>query len=304
MGVVRLRLDGGACTAAGYDGRVQRERGLNSWVWLVPLRTPTLPPAMTTNTLVVGSERLVVIEPATPHDDERRVLDDLLERLLAQGRRIEAIAVTHHHPDHVGCVEAMQDRWGVPVWAHAETAKRVDFTVDRELVDGDTIALGDGVELEAVFTPGHAPGHLVFVERRSQIAYAGDMVAGEGTILIDPADDGDMAAYLSSLQRLDACEARQMVPSHGPVIERPKAVLDRYMSHRLQREAKVLDAIEPGGTPIGDVLSGAYADTPLHLWPLAARSLEAHLRKLEGEGRVVRDGSRVCRVIESVESCF
>jgi endoribonuclease LACTB2 len=272
-------------------------------VWLVPLRTPTLPPATATNTLVVGSDRLVIIEPATPHADEQRLLDTLLARLLAEGRRIEAVAVTHHHRDHVGCVETLRDRWGVPVWAHAETAKRVDFTVDRELIDGERIELGDDVALEVVFTPGHAPGHVVFVETRSQIGYAGDMVAGEGSILIDPDDGGDMAAYLSSLERLDACATRSLVPAHGPVLERPAVVLDRYVQHRLQREAKVLAAWKPGGTPVGDILSAVYDDTPLHLWPLAARSLEAHLRKLEGEGRIVRDGMRVCRVMTIVEEC-
>lgn len=299
---IPVALGCGACTAALYDGEVRRERGLEAWVWLVPLRTPTLPPATTTNTLVVGVERLVVIEPATPHAGEQRVLEALLERLVSEGRHIEAVVVSHHHLDHVGSVQAVQDRWSVPVWAHAETAKRVDFTVNRELVDGDTIDLGEGVELEAVFTPGHAPGHMVFVERRSRIAYAGDMVAGEGTILIDPEDDGDMAAYLSSLRRLGDCTTRTLVPAHGPVIERPKAVLDRYVRHRLQREGKVLEAITADGTPVGDVLSGAYDDTPLHLWPLAARSLEAHLRKLEGEGRVVRDGNRVCRVAERYDA--
>jgi endoribonuclease LACTB2 len=276
---------------------MRRERELEPWVWLVPLRTPTLPPASTTNTLVVGSERLVVIEPATPHDAEQRVLDTLLARLVAEGRRVEAVAVTHHHRDHVGCVEAVSDRWGVPVWAHVETAKRVDFVVDRELEAGETIDLGDGIALEVLFTPGHAPGHLVFVERRSKIAYAGDMVAGEGTILIDPQDDGDMAAYLASLQRLNERATRALVPSHGPVIRRPEAVIEHYVQHRLRRESKVLDAIGPNGTPFGDVLSGAYEDTPVHLWPLASRSLEAHLCKLEGEGRVVRDGARVCRIV-------
>jgi endoribonuclease LACTB2 len=275
---------------------MRRERELEPWAWLVPLRTPTLPPAATTNTLVVGGDRLVVIEPATPHAGEQRVLDELLDRLVAEGRRIEAIAVTHHHRDHVGCVEMLRDRWRAPVWAHAETARRVDFTVDRLLEDGDSVDLGDGVALEAVFTPGHAPGHLVFVEPRSKLAYAGDMVAGEGTILIDPHDDGDMAAYLTSLDRLEACGTQRLVPSHGPVLERPKAVLEHYVQHRLKRELKVLAAIGPNGTAVGDVLSGAYDDTPVHLWPLAARSLEAHLRKLEGEGRIARDGTRVCRI--------
>jgi glyoxylase-like metal-dependent hydrolase (beta-lactamase superfamily II) len=266
---------------------------LEETTWVLPLRTPTLPPATTTNTLIVAGERIAVIEPATPHADEQRELLDQLDALTAEGRTIAAILITHHHPDHIGFAAALRERCGAPVMAHAETAARVDFVVDRHLADGDTLDLGGGVEIRAVFTPGHAPGHLVFFEPRSGIAHAGDMVAGEGTILIDPDHDGDMTVYLASLRRLGEIGATRLVPAHGPVLHDPRGVVDHFIRHRLAREAKVVAAIGPQGSTFDDVLARAYDDTPRFVWPLAMKSLEAHLRKLVADGIVVRDGTRI-----------
>ena len=257
------------------------------WMWSLSLRTPTLPPATATNTLIVAGDRVVVIEPATPHDAERSALVDQVERLLADGRELAGLLITHHHADHVGAVEVLRERWGVPVFAHAQTAGRVSFDVDETLADGDEIELGRDIVLRAVFTPGHAPGHLVWTERKSGIAYAGDMVAGEGTILVDPEDDGDMIEYLASLGRMKAEGFSALVPSHGPVLTEPAAVLEHYIEHRLQREAKVLAAIEAGGSPFDEVLARAYDDAPSVVMPLAARALRAHLHKLEAEGRAI-----------------
>ncbi len=260
------------------------------------LRTPTLPPATATNTLIVGGSRLAVIEPATPFDDQRSRLDERIASLAADGRTVAAVLVTHHHVDHVGYAEALAQRLGVPIVAHHETAERVGFDVDQVWRGGETLDLGEGYVIEGVFTPGHAPGHLVYHERKTGLAYAGDMVAAEGTILIDPDDDGDMRAYLKSLARLKALGARALVPSHGKVLHDPDAVVDFYIQHRLAREAKVLAGLAEGPLTADDLLARAYADTPKFLWPLAARSLEAHLVKLESEGRVVRDDVMITRL--------
>lgn len=266
-------------------------------MWSLSLRTPTLPPATATNTLIVAGDRIIVIEPATPHDDERSRLETQVEFLLDEGRELLGLVVTHHHVDHIGAVERLRHRWNAPVFAHAETARRVDFGVDQTLEDGDVLELGRGIEVEAMFTPGHAPGHLVLVERRSQIAYAGDMVAGEGTILVDPQDDGDMIRYLESLRRMRRSDLAALVPSHGPVLTEPAAVLDHYVQHRLEREAKVIDAIDTDGSAFESVLARAYDDVPAFVMPLAARALQAHLEKLRVEGRVrLHDDGQVERV--------
>lgn len=264
-------------------------------VRLLALRTPTLPPATATNTLVVGRRRLAVIEPATPYADEQVALDELLSALVGTGAEVAAILLTHHHQDHTGYATALRERTGAPIYAHARTAARLDFPVDVLLADGQEVALDDGFSLAAMHTPGHAPGHLVFCEQRTGLAYAGDLVAGTGTILIDPEDDGDMIAYLASLERVAAARPAALVPAHGPVLDDPQGCLRRYRAHRLMREERVLAAIPAAWRAISAVLAEAYADTPTALWPLAARSLEAHLRKLTAEGQVRRCGAEVRR---------
>ncbi len=264
----------------------------------LPLRTPTLPPATSTNLMIAGKSRLALIEPATPFADERQVLDEVVDTLRAQGREVVMLLVTHHHVDHIGDVERLRDRLGVPLCAHAETAARLPMSVDRELVDGEEIDLGEGIRLRAVHTPGHAPGHLVLHELSSGIAHAGDMVAGQGSILIDAEDDGDMAQYLDSLRLLGRLGTTALIPAHGPVLTDPVAVVEHYVAHRLAREAKVLAAIDAGAREQAEILAGAYEDTPRMLWPLAARALEAHLRKLVGDGIVERKHGRAWRCVK------
>ena len=164
-----------------------------------------------------------------------------------------------------------------------------DVEVDELLVDGSVLDLGGGVEVEAVHTPGHAPGHLVYVERSTHVAHAGDMVAGEGFILIDPQDSGSMRQYLDSLDRMQTLGLAKLVPAHGPVIEDPGALISQYAAHRLAREAKVLAALQKADA-FDRILKLAYDDTPPQAMPLAARSLQAHLDKLVEDGSAVRDG--------------
>lgn len=260
---------------------------------VLPLRTPTLPPATTTNTLIVGERRLLVIEPATPHADAQAHLRRYLDDRRARGGRVVGIAVTHHHPDHIGFVDQLRTELDVPVYAHAETAARVPFVVDQPIGDAAAIDLDPGRRVRAVFCPGHAPGHLAFVDEATDIAHVGDLVAGEGTILIDPDDSGDMAAYLESLERVRNLHLQALVPAHGPVIDRPEHLLRHYHRHRLLREQRVVRALERGARDLSSTLADCYSDTPHHLWPLARRSLRAHLDKLERDGRLRRCGETI-----------
>ena len=267
--------------------------------WVLPLETPTLPPATRTNTLVIGGDRLVIIEPATPHAREQARLHALLEELEAEGRTLAGIIVTHHHVDHIGHAQALRELHGIPILAHPETAARLGFSIDEAIDEGWSMDLGDGHAIEALHTPGHAPGHLLLWDRKTELAHAGDLVAGEGTILVDVRDGGDMGVYLDSLRRMsERVRARtalgrspKFVPAHGPILDDPAAVLDHYVAHRLAREDKVRRAVvEQGRHSFVRILASAYADTPKHLWPIAALSVEAHLRKLVADGELVRDG--------------
>jgi endoribonuclease LACTB2 len=243
---------------------------------VLALRTPTLPPAAHTNVYLVGpgSGPVAVVDPGSPYGDQQAALDSVIETL-----GIELVLLTHHHADHTGGANALAKRWGVPIAAHAATQRRLAGRVDvtQTIEDGEVVC-----GATAVFTPGHAEGHLCFEVGSSTIA--GDMVAGLGTILIDPSE-GDMTLYLESLERLRARPQMTILPAHGPAIPDGHAKLTEYLAHRRMREDRVLDALAV--TPRGSaaLVALAYSDTPRVLWPLAERSLLAHLAKLVREGR-------------------
>jgi glyoxylase-like metal-dependent hydrolase (beta-lactamase superfamily II) len=266
-----------------------RPRELSSSVALFPAITPTLPPATHTNSYALGGRDVLLVEPATPDSSEQRAWLEWARALPSQGRTPVAIFATHHHPDHVGGAAAFARELSLPVWAHPLTASRIDVPVARLLNDGDVITL-DGPRPETwkvLHTPGHAPGHVCLFDARSRTVVVGDMVASVGTILIAPGD-GDMQVYLQQLDRLASLGASLALPAHGEPIDDPTALFRYYIAHRLKREAKVLAAIPPKGASLDEILPLAYDDTPLHVFPIAALSLQAHLEKLEREGRVAR----------------
>ena len=258
------------------------------------VRTPTLPPATHTSCYVIGDRELVLVDPASPYEDEQQALDHQLDTWALEGRMVVSIWLTHHHGDHVGDAQRLAERLSVPVAAHEATAERLQgrVRVDRTLSDGDVLPLAGEprCSLRAVYTPGHAPGHLCFLEEQCGALVAGDMVAGVGTILIEPTQ-GNMNDYLASLGRMKALSPSMLLPAHGPVIANPAAKLDEYVTHRLWRERRVVDALERVGTATtAALLPVAYADVPAAIYSLAELSLIAHLVKLAEDGRAERTG--------------
>lgn len=251
---------------------------------VLALRTPTLPPAAHTNVYLVGPEigPLAVVDPGSPYPDQQALLDAALADIP-----IEMVLLTHHHGDHIGGAAALAERRGVPIVAHEATARRLAGIVEvtRLVADEEQIH-----GLIAVHTPGHAEGHLVFEHAESHAMIAGDMVAGLGTILIDPSE-GDMALYLASLERMLARPPATLLPAHGPPIPDGPAKLREYLAHRRMREDRVLAALTATPATLDAMLPIAYGDTPRMLWPLAERSLRAHLDKLVNEGRARYDGA-------------
>lgn len=270
-------------------------------VELVSARTPTLPPATHTNSYAIGEREVVLVEPATPHEDEQRDWLAWARALASQGRSLLAIALTHHHLDHVGGAALFARELGLPIWAHAATAERLPaLSIARHLEDGEQLVLDAVVPQRwtVLHTPGHAPGHACFLEESLGVVLVGDMVATVGTILIEPRD-GDMREYIAQLDRLASLDARVALPAHGEPIDgagapTPSALFRFYIQHRLLREARVQAALaqagEAGATPEA-LVPVAYADTPSALWPIARMSLEAHLIKLEMDGRARRAGA-------------
>ena len=278
---------------------MSRPRNVARKVESFPALTPTLPPATHTNSYAIGDREVLLVEPATPYDDERRAWLEWARAFPSQGRRAVAIVLTHHHDDHVGGAAFFAEELGLPLWAHEATARKLPhLTIDRRLAEGDEITLAGEVPtvLRVLHTPGHASGHVCLHDAATGVLVVGDMVASVGTILIPP-DDGDMAEYLAQLERLAALSADVALPAHGdPIAEgaggpSPSALFRYYVAHRLGREAKVaaaLAAVGPGGASLEALVPVAYADTPVMMWPIARLSLEAHLVKLEREGRAKR----------------
>ena len=150
------------------------------------------------------------------------------------------------------------------------------------------------MSFRVLHTPGHARGHLTLVETDSQAAIVGDMVAGVGTILIDP-PEGEMAVYLRQLDRLRQLPVGTLYPAHGPAIPDGPQKLTEYLEHRMFRERKVLASIGPAGASLEQIVHLAYDDVSPLAAAIAARSTEAILIKLVGEGRVIRNRDRFIR---------
>ena len=265
-----------------------------------PVRTPTKPPATHTNAyLIYTSHEVLVIDPGSPYEEEQRALAHCVDDLLAEDRTVREIVLTHVHPDHVAGVTALNDhlqtKHGVraTVAAHRLTAESLKhpFPVDRFIEDKEVIALNGepSLNLQALFTPGHARGHLCFYDEANGVLISGDNVVGFGSVLIDPAD-GNMSQYLESLRRMRSlANVTVMLPGHGPAVANPYDKIDEYIEHRLQREQLILEAVREGASTPKQIVARAYTDVPPKAHAMAERAVLAHLQKLIAEGLVKQD---------------
>lgn len=262
---------------------------------IVPLHARTLPPFEHTNAYLVGADPFVVVDPGSPEAAEQELLAEVVRQHLDDGRTLAGVVVTHPHDDHVGGLADLAHRFGAPVWCHEATADGLDVPADRLLEDGETIDLGtyeptgEGWRLRVHHLPGHHPGHLCLEDTRRGAWIAGDLVAGVGTVVIGP-PDGEMATYLDSLERLRSMEPSVLFPAHGPPITDPATHLEELIDHRLEREARILDAVASGAEAIEAIVAEAYTDVDESLHGLAQHTARAHLLKLEADGEVTRDG--------------
>ncbi|GAC1555641.1 MAG: MBL fold metallo-hydrolase [Vulcanimicrobiaceae bacterium] len=238
----------------------------------------------TNSYLIFAGARAIAIDPGPPIAAH---VEALLAAAHARAATIAAIAVTHGHPDHAPAAAMLHARTQAPVYGHA----RATFPVDRVVGDGDRVdvtdAIGTLATLDVFDAPGHARDHLVFAFAAEAALFTGDVVVGEGTIVIAP-PNGDMRDYQRTLERLrrDCADARTIYGGHGEPVSDPRAKLDAYIAHRERREAEILAELASGERTIARLVATIYATVSRALWPAAARQVLAYLIALEREGRI------------------
>lgn len=253
-------------------------------VILAPNPSPMTGPG--TNTyLVAGADGCVVIDPG-PAIESHLAAVAQAARALGGAR---ALLATHGHPDHVEGAARLRALTGAPVWAWSREGTPA---ADATLADGARISLGDRW-LRALYTPGHRYDHLCYLLEGDGTIFAGDLVAGAGTVVIAP-PEGDLSAYLASLRRLLAlapAELRLLAPGHWPARADARALLEGYIAHREQREQQLIAALGDGAQAyrVAELVARIYTDVAPDLWPVAMYSTLAGLLKLEREGRVHRE---------------
>lgn len=239
-----------------------------------------------TNSYLVGDDDpgapLAVIDPGPDLPAHREAI------LAAAPRRITHVLTTHTHVDHSPGAAALAQATGARVVgrrAPPHPGQDATFAPDAEPVEGDVLHLGLGTTLYALQTPGHASNHVCWRLAEEKLLFTGDHLMQGSTVVINP-PDGDMRAYLSQLERLLHMDLDWLAPGHGFLVAEPHAVIRALVAHRLKREAKVLEALQQHGpATVQALVPAAYNDTPVPLHGVAARSLLAHLLKLQAEGR-------------------
>ena len=240
-----------------------------------------------TNTYLVGENELAVIDPGP-------AIDAHVQAVLAAGEgRIRWIFCTHTHMDHSPAAAALKAATGAVVIGRAappHPGQDHAFAPDREMGHGDRFLFG-GLSLRALHTPGHASNHLCYLLENTRMLFTGDHVMQGSTVVINP-PDGDMRAYLASLELLLQEDILILAPGHGYLIGEPHREARRLIRHRLAREQKVVNALSRMGAPtLEQLVREVYDDVSERLHGVALRSLGAHLDKLAAEGRALaRDG--------------
>ena len=245
-----------------------------------------------TGTYILGTGSVAVVDPG-PDDEEH--IDAILACLPDE--TVSHILVTHTHMDHSPGCRLLQAKTGAPTYAYGphgagkieqgvqvEEGGDMDFYPDH-LVTHSEIIEGDDWSVECVYTPGHTSNHLCFQLREQKALFTGDHVMGWSTSIISP-PDGDMADYMLSLELLLERDDEIYWPTHGPCIDEPKAHVEAYIAHRLEREQQIVACIKSGTFKIREMVPLMYKDTPEFMYPAAARSVLAAMENLVKKGAV------------------
>jgi glyoxylase-like metal-dependent hydrolase (beta-lactamase superfamily II) len=245
-----------------------------------------------TQTYLIGTSELAVIDPGPDLPEHL----DALEAAIG-GRTVRAIMCTHTHRDHSPAARPLAERTGAPVIGCAPLALETvgpradasfdgDYAPDRVLEDGEKLEI-DGRPVRVVATPGHTSNHLCFAY--GDALFSGDHVMGWSTTVVVP-PDGDMAAYMQSLDKLRQRDDRVYYPAHGPPVTNPQQYVRHLLGHRMQREKQILRLVSERPRAIPQIVADAYPGLDPRLVTAAGGSVFAHLLDLERRGLVERQG--------------
>lgn len=267
---MRTRLPGLVSLDAGNPGPLT---GAGNHTWLLTGQVPTL----------------VDVGVGTPAH-----LDAIAAALDAVGQTLRQVVVTHAHPDHASGSAAVAARWPQAVflkwpWPEADCRYTVAWA---PLVDGQTVPAGD-LELEVLHTPGHAPDHVCLWHSGSATLFGGDLLIEGSTVAVPGTREGDLIAYLDSLRRVAERRPRQVLPAHGPVIDDPIGLIERYSAHRVSREREVVAAIQNGADSVDAIVSTVYPTLAGPLRMVALETVHAHVNKLRDERHVEEQNGRL-----------
>ncbi len=234
-------------------------------------------------TYLIPGDRPVLIDAGVGHHEH-------LDAIAAASPAGPAdVIVTHAHSDHASGAPAIQTRWPSATLRKMPWRERDSGVPWQPIADGDTVVSGAG-PLEVLHTPGHSPDHIALWHADSKTMFVGDLLQLGTTVFIPASAGGSLAEYLRSLDRLRQLSPVRAWPAHGPVIENPLALIDKYLEHRRQREAQVLTALNEGHTTVDAITTRIYVALKPALLPMARESVLAHLVKLEVDGLARRDG--------------
>jgi glyoxylase-like metal-dependent hydrolase (beta-lactamase superfamily II) len=237
-----------------------------------------------TGAFIVGAGEVAVIDPGPELDSHFEALKRALD-----GERVSHILITHTHSDHWPLSARLSRLTGAPVLGLPPRGRdAAEYGFAWGPVDGEAVS-GPGWTLRAMHTPGHASNHICYALEEERALFSGDHVMGWSTTVIAP-PDGDMDDYLASLDKVAAGGFEVLWPTHGPPVERPAKFLRACKAHRLQREERVLAHLKGGPARVPEMVAALYAEIDPRLHPAAARTVTAHLLRLEKRGRACSEG--------------
>ncbi len=232
------------------------------------------------NTWLVDGAEPLLVDAGVGHDNHMAALEQCLG-----GRPLARVFLTHAHRDHSAGVPRLRQRWPDVEIVGGSALVTADPLDGPRVPDGGPVRAGDGA-MQVVLTPGHSPDHACLWDPVAGILFAGDLLISSGTVMIDATSGGGLRGYLASLMRIRDLGPSAIYPGHGPIIENGVALIDQYVSHRMERERQLLAALERQPATVAALVRMIYPQLDPAVAPAAEETLLAHLRKLEDDARV------------------